>query len=399
MQNKAVLYISYNGINEPLVQSQVLNYLRGISAAGFKFILLTFEKTPLSSDRCNTIRQELSLLNIDWHYLPYHNRPKVFGTLIDIRNGAALGAKLAKDNNVVMVHARSMLSAIMASKIKKRCDIPYLYDIRGFWVDEKFYKGSLRGIFLYRYAKNIERRVFADSDGVVSLTHAAVNEIKTNFFDDREAMPPMKVIPTCVDLNSFSTGARSAENCANSVRFCYVGSLGEGYLAEEVFRYFSLAREQLRDAKLKLITRTNVSFLEALAQKYQISNSALEIKSVKHSEVPSELMNVDVGLSFIKPHYSKIASCPTKIAEYLAAGIPVVVNTGIGDVDKIVTENEVGDVLYTFSTDEIMDSVEKVSELIEDSGCRKRCLKTAQSCFSLSDGINDYVEIYKEIIN
>ena len=46
-------------------------------------------------------------------------------------------------------------------------------------------------------------------------------------------------------------------------------------------------------------------------------------------EVPRYLKAADVAISFIKPCYSKQSSSPTKIAEYLASGLPVVCNAGL----------------------------------------------------------------------
>jgi hypothetical protein len=50
----------------------------------------------------------------------------------------------------------------------------------------------------------------------------------------------------------------------------------------------------------------------------------------------------DINISFIKPVYSKISSSPTKLGEVLSMGIPVISNSGVGDVEQIVLNAEAG---------------------------------------------------------
>ena len=38
-----ILYLSYDGMTDPLGQSQVLPYLAGLSKKGFRFHLISFE--------------------------------------------------------------------------------------------------------------------------------------------------------------------------------------------------------------------------------------------------------------------------------------------------------------------------------------------------------------------
>ncbi|MCI5145551.1 MAG: hypothetical protein D3923_08455, partial [Candidatus Electrothrix sp. AR3] len=122
-------------------------------------------------------------------------------------------------------------------------------------------------------------------------------------------MPPTKVIPTCVDISKFHKKEIGEIIDISKINFGYIGSLGEGYLAEEIFLFFSRAKEVLNDCTLTILTRTDKNIIHRFARKYSVSNTDMEIKKVNHQDVPSSFKKVNVGLSFIKPHYSKIASC------------------------------------------------------------------------------------------
>ena len=85
------LYICYFGLREPLVQTQVLPYIRQLCEGGVKLSLLTFETNPeenWTADEINSEKQRLSEEGIDWHFLTYHKRPTVPATIFDVFNGA-----------------------------------------------------------------------------------------------------------------------------------------------------------------------------------------------------------------------------------------------------------------------------------------------------------------------
>ena len=44
LEGRRVLFISYNGMLDPLGQSQVIPYLRELARAGVRFTLLSFER-------------------------------------------------------------------------------------------------------------------------------------------------------------------------------------------------------------------------------------------------------------------------------------------------------------------------------------------------------------------
>ena len=152
-----VLYISYDGMLEPLGQSQVLAYLERL-AEGHPIHLISFEKAEdwarLSERQALSAR--IAAAGIAWHPLRYHKKPTAIATAWDIAQGTTLGLWLTLRHSLSIVPAR-------------------------------------------RVAKWFERRFLLGADHVVSLTHAAVRIMKG--FDYLQGrMPPFTVIPTCADL-------------------------------------------------------------------------------------------------------------------------------------------------------------------------------------------------------
>jgi hypothetical protein len=104
------LYICYFGLREPLVQTQVLPYLRELARGGVGVSLLTFEPDMSRAwDERSTreARERLDDDGIDWHALTYHKRPSAPATLYDIFAGAWKAARLVRGRRIDVLHARA----------------------------------------------------------------------------------------------------------------------------------------------------------------------------------------------------------------------------------------------------------------------------------------------------
>jgi glycosyltransferase involved in cell wall biosynthesis len=106
---------------------------------------------------------------------------------------------------------------------------------------------------------------------------------------------------------------------------------------------------------------------------------------------------MDFGLFFIKPVFSKKASAPTKLGEFLACGVPCLTNTGVGDMDTILQSSRAGICLEEFSPGAYDTAYLQMMELLQEEGLAKRCRQTAEQYFSLEQGIAEYQRIYQEL--
>ncbi len=171
-----ILYISYDGMLEPLGQSQVLAYLKHLSA-GRRIHLISFEKAAdwanVTNRQC--IANDIANAGITWHPLRYHKRPSAIATAWDILCGIVVSLWVSVKHRLSIVHARSYVPAVMALVLKRLRGMKFVFDMRGFWADERV-DGKLwpRDGRMYRVAKWFERRFLLSADPVVSFTHAAV---------------------------------------------------------------------------------------------------------------------------------------------------------------------------------------------------------------------------------
>ncbi|MCC7308873.1 MAG: glycosyltransferase, partial [Acidobacteria bacterium] len=112
------LYICYFGLREPLVQTQVLPYLREIGKGGVKVSLLTFEpdmRAKWTAEQIAQMKAELAEEGIAWHCLGYHKAPSVPATAFDIVNGTRYVRKLLNREKFDVLHARVHIPGVMAA--------------------------------------------------------------------------------------------------------------------------------------------------------------------------------------------------------------------------------------------------------------------------------------------
>jgi glycosyltransferase involved in cell wall biosynthesis len=391
-----LLYISYDGMLEPLGQSQVLSYLRCL-ACNRQIHLISFEK---SIDWANAyerdrISNDIAAAGIVWHPLRYHKFPSALATAWDIVCGILLGLWLVLRYRIGVVHARSYVPSVMALTIKQLAGVKYIFDMRGFWADERVDGGlwSPSGR-MYRFAKGLERRFLLAADHVVSLTHAAVSEMQRfEYLQDR--MPAVTVIPTCANLTHFKPLPR--EHTSGNLVLGYVGTVGTWYLFDEVARCFALLLTLRSDAKFLIVNRNEHAYILDRLDLAGIPYSSVELIAATHAEVPKQMSRIDAGVFFIKPVFSKQASAPTKLAEFLGCGIPCLSNAGVGDMAKVLEKDQVGLAITSFDDEAMIAALKQLINLVEDPESSDRCVASAQKHFSLDEGVRLYDEIYNKL--
>lgn len=373
----SVVYISYDGASEPLGRSQVVSYLR-LLAEDARITLISFEK-PGGAEDAETARL-LADAGIRWRPLTYHRRPPVLSTLWDVLAGLrALHAELRR-SRADIVHVRSYVAALIAVLAGRRRAWALLFDIRGFWVDERVDGGIWkRGGMLHRVGKRCERWFFREADAVVTLTHASVPQIH-DWLAGRDI--PVRVIPTCAPVEKFI--AEAAPRGESKTVWC--GSIGGMYRFDLAVRLASALQR-----RFLVLTR------QVDAAQQQVSTIDADIREVRPEDVPHELAQGDIGLCLYGTTFSDLARAPTRLAEYLAAGMPVAVTPHIGDLDEIVEQHRVGVVIRRDDEGELAVATERLLALANDPDLPERARAVARDRFTLEGGAEAYRRLYRDL--
>lgn len=416
MTNEKTLYLCYFGLREPLVQTQVLPYLREIHRGGARVSILTFETNPnenWSGEQIETERNKLAAEGIDWDFLTYHKRPSVPATVYDVFRGAFFAWRKSRREKIDVLHARSHVPAMMgalANTFSFGAKPKLLFDIRGFFPEEYTDAGNWRengGI--YRAVKKAERWLLKKSDGFVVLTERAREilfpESKETGFDKKGR--PIEIIPCCVDLNRFAAAndesrreMRAELKLDDRFVVVYVGSFGGWYLTKETADFYGELKKKHADAFALVLTQSPPQMIEPLLRERGYADGDFLIKRVSPAEIPLYLSAADAAVSFIKSCYSKQASSPTKNAEYLACGLPIIANDGIGDTTEFTETDGTGVIIRDFSSETYRAAMIELDDLLKNKeNLAERCRASARNRFDLSRvGGERYREIYRRLL-
>ena len=404
------LYICYFGLREPLVQTQVVPYLRKLAAAGINLTLLTFEpKDPIwSSAERQQCRESLRKQGIRWISLRYHKFPSLPATIYDIVLGSLVACYLVVKYRIDVIHARGHVPTAMALLARMFGLANLIFDIRGFMPEEYIDAGVWpAGGALYRITKVVERWLLAASDAFVVLTHRARHVLFPGCSVTDPKGRPLEVIPCCVDMNRFGEttadfrdAIRKKLNVNGRRVLAYTGALGGWYLSSEMADFIALAHERDPTIFALVLTQSVIqaeSFKTRLGQ-LDLSPADYWMGTVSPDEMPDYLAAADFAFCFIKPAYSKLSSSPTKIGEFLASGLPVLCNAGIGDTDELLLANRVGVLVETFGRQSYFRALQDLDVLAADPSLRQRCRAVARQYFDLGTiGSARYHRLYVRV--
>lgn len=408
LEGRRVLFISYNGMLDPLGQTQVIPYLRELAKRGVQFTLLSFERaTAFTGEgvrQRDELHRELSEQGIEWHWLPYHQRPSVPATIYDVIAGIRKARSLVRHNRIGMVHARSHIPATIALALKKSLGTKMIFDLRGLMAEEYVDAQHWRKDSVpYRITKAAERRIFVETDAVVTLTERIWPVIK-DWEGLRGRDVHHTVIPCCVDLSLFKfseedrANRRSELNLRDKFTIVYSGSLDGWYLTEKMADFFAVFRRTRPDAHMVWLSNGSHERVRELMRSRNVPADHFSVLSVPARAVPSYLSAADAGLSFIKSCFSKIASSPTKNAEYLACGLPLIINAGIGDSDALIDEWNAGVLLEEFTDAEYAGIANAIEAIAARPGARASARAVAERLFDLQTvGVERYAALYERV--
>ncbi len=400
MNNHRVLYCTYDGLLDPLGQSQILPYLYNFKKFIYELHIISFEKKKIINEK-KSLLKKLKDKKINWKNFKFNKNYFFLGKIFDSFKIFFFLIYSVIFKKINIIHSRGYFPIIFFIFIKNFFKIKLIFDMRGFWIDEKKDCGSLNmnnlfHRFIYFFLKYVEKKLITNSDKIIVLTNKSKLDLLNKF---KINIKNIYVIPCCADFNFFKRLSSSEKQLAkkklninpNNQVICYLGSLGTWYMLDEMIEFFNHLSLINKNLNFLIISNDiNDDIINLINNKNKKNNKIILINS-ERVKLPKLLGCADITISFIKPYYSKIASSPTKYAESLAMGIPVISNKGIGDINEITSILNAGQIIdpYNFKSF-TKNNLEKLINLGGDS------LRTrSKKMLSLEYAISEYKKVYK----
>lgn len=370
LNSKSVAYISHDSLSEGIGMSQIKPLVIGLAEMGWVVQLVTMEKVQPPK----WLKEELGTAGVHWTILRFGKRGLLGGFFRVVT--LALRIPIAD-----IYHCRGDLAALSVALHKNR---KFLWDVRGIWGEQKMVNGSARSNYLMRKIfSTIEKYVAKRARAVTCLAQAL-----WPILEERVGELPRvrEVIPTCVDIDKF----QMRESFPKSNTLLLSGVFND---------FYDLAKTKEVISYLKDSLKFDVIWCRgAESSRRTLDVGEDEIRTKTQIEMPGEIANSTVGLALCKSSagVSLAGVMPTKIAEFLATGRPVIVSSGMGDLDDLVKKNRIGVVIDDASEKTFI--IEELKKLLIDPEVAKRCRDVANSHFSMKTAIVRYSLIYEKLI-
>ena len=387
------LYFSYDGLLDPLGQSQIVPYVSAISAAGHSVTIVSYEKVERTKEQIKLMEIKLQKIGVNWVYLEFKSGK--FWAIKRLISGVFLINKLCSHIQPDFMHLRGLIPAIIFQL--SRSKVPSLYDFRGFalgeWIDiGKITKSSL----LYCVLKQLDRKAVKSASGLVVLEESAKRLLKETYDVPNV---PLKVIRTCTDVKRY-TKRKNIKNKGNStLRFVFLGGARFPYRPDLALMLIEKLIEHGVDCNIDFINQGDRVIIEKANDLTSISKEKIQILDCEHSEIPEILATYDCGMVMVESSHWRRVCSPTKMGEYLASGLPVISLEGIDAIDEL---SERTTCVATVSSKELQGRfqegrAQQIVSLIRSIGVTQKCQTLAKDEFDLEMAGNLYVELYSEM--
>ena len=371
MRKFDITYLSVDSIQEGVGSSQITPLILGLAMKGKSVCLISFEKVKPS----NELLEMFSKAGVVWIV-------KDFGRTGAIGGIIRLYSLRRSVPNSLVIHGRSDVATVAG--IWSRVKAPVLWDVRSLWSDQRLQIGTAGWSRLTaRGARVLEDVAAKYSTAMSTLTAAVVPVLE----DRHKRIPKIRdVIPTCVQTSKFlpSPMPKGQVTCLLS------GTFNNNY---DINRTREILEELRKSFSIRIIwARAGESPLETLGLGEHV------ILSASHSEMPKIVRESHFGIAVCKPDdpTSLSAAVPTKIGEFLASGRPVIVSSGIGDLDHMLSSTSTGVIVH--QNDSLKEVGQRINEIISDPKTPGRCRELAVEHFDMEKSIDRYLDLYERMV-
>jgi len=390
---KNILFIADSSLRNPILQSQGFPFLFNLNHTKYKPFVLSFEETNISKEESLEFQSIIKKYDSKINFLPVTiNKKGILPSWFNFFWRTTFELKsLIRNNRIDLLHARSFYPVLLSIFIKFFFDHPIkvIYDNRGLYIDEKILSGLIKKASIKeKFFRWFEKYVVKNCDRMVVVS----NQFKSYILNKskHKTLSKIVVIPnrTLIDMNINLTQKHS-----NKIILVYSGSYAVWQNSTELKKLFIQALNIFNDVIFKIISYEKEKFQSLFSGESELLQR-INIVSVEPVKVKEELSKCNCGILLRENNLINNVSSPLKFAEYLAAGLPVLLSEGVGDTESIIKKYDVGIII---KNNNYITALKDLRELLNDKDVYRRCLRVADKEFNIITSFKQYQEIYDKI--
>ncbi|MBS9525603.1 hypothetical protein KI659_16415 [Litoribacter alkaliphilus] len=359
-------------------------FFKLIERYGYEFHIIQF--TSANKERIKQRNEVLASRGIHYLGIPTFQKSALVGMLKAKFLDSFRVKKYAERHGIEVIMPRAVNAYFIVKALCQNQKYRLVWDADGFPLEERVdFAGLSKESWRYKYYKRMEHQAYYQAVSMICRTQKAKEIIAQN---GRVGFDKDKVFVinngTFVPNESHPSVIKPKQ-----LTLVYAGSLGPQYMLGEMLETFQIIKKTFPNALFKILTFQNEQARDYIQQHYPDLLSSVEVKSVPAAKVKEELAKAHIGISFRKPSFSMRGVAPIKVVEYLSAGLPVIYNPGIGDLDELLGTQE-----FSLSLDPMKAKDPEglglwIKKLL-DQDRRDQVVKFAEEHFSLERSASKY---------
>jgi glycosyltransferase involved in cell wall biosynthesis len=399
------LFVLAEGFDETVIDSQVVDSIVALREEGIRFDVLSLVNARTWLRRLSFYRRRrreiAARTGTRVSIWPVLMKQSAIGR---IWGAAIVVLEAARRGGVSVIHARTDSAAqIVAGAARLLPGMRLVFDVRGDGEAEFLEQARRESLGADAVREGLARMESARTAGIAAAAHVlCVSNPLRALLVRRDGLDPERatVVPCAADERKFAPDAadraarRAALGLADRFVLVYPGRLGRWHHEDATFAVARGVLDAMPDAYFLVIT-PDVERARELAGRV-LPAGRYEIRSARHDEVPGYLRAADVGLLLRERDGVNRVACPTKFAEFVMSGLPVLISDEIGDCSDFVRDHRAGVVLESADPERAAKAVAELRAEPDDAR-RARIAAAGRARFSRQRYAAGLADVYRRL--
>lgn len=284
-----------------------------------------------------------------------------------------------------VIHTRSYVAGLLGQLLRQITGIIHIFDPRGPMPEEMAHSGIWRkGSRTYKFWKRAETKIITSCSAIIAVTPGYKQQ-----FRERNANKAV-FIPNRGDIEYFIKKSNSMV-IGKRPRFLFIGSTWNSL--DLIVSRYSILRSKIPELQLHIITHMDPNLVIQGLIKAGMGENDWKLESSTPEEIPEKISGASFG--YLITSIKQVEGVwPVKVAEYLACGIPLAIEEGVGDhLTSLVRKWKIGIVVGDKDDSFLSEAVELIKIMPEYS---ERCREFAKKRLDISRSADQYLRLYKQ---
>ncbi len=358
---KILIFYQYFGTPNGSWSTRFYEFARRWVQAGHEVTIVTapYEKSDLKANGFIS-RQTIEGINLIVINTPDSNRVSILKRAFNSVLFSLTSSYFALTQKTDLVISSSGpitigIPGLMANFFRRK---PFIFEIRDLWPGGGIEMGKIKNKSLIRLAVRFEKLLYSKANLVIACSDGQKNNIQKRY-------PHIKcvTIPHGGDLDLFDIKKPNTEISKDTKLFTHIGSLGFIHNCKLILEAAAIIKKAGREKNIKIIfigDGAERNELELMQQNLELNN--IEFWGLlPKKELPKWVKSSTATLFTTLDNEIQNTSCPNKIFDSFAAGVPII-QTTTGWIKEFIEKENCGINVSPNNPKELSEAILKITD-------------------------------------